>query len=337
MRFDDWTTEARRSLEAWDPEPATRPGAPMARSEVDGSPAEDGASVVVELAAERRRPPVATPRRLLWVAAAAVVVVIAAMANRSADTDVVVGSHAGPTQPAAERLDPPSSAGPQFDCSAASPSGEPSDTSTDAFDAAPYVAQWSAIDIDRPHGQASTSETVKYVRGTLIESEGQDLAAVEARGASFVASLEPRWRCTVASPVVDVADPTRPGPIVDENTGIVNRLSGFCYVPDATANPDAVWGLDPSLAAALDQIVGLTEWRMILDDGGGSRAPQPGPGGPGAGPPPDPDRLWMEFTFETDPRSSGDDEDTARIEAEVAAAVDAAGDAAGVATECTAR
>ena len=72
MRFDDWTTEARRSLEAWDPEPATRPGAPMARSEVDGSPAEDGASVVVELAAERRRPPVATPRRLLWVAAAAV-------------------------------------------------------------------------------------------------------------------------------------------------------------------------------------------------------------------------------------------------------------------------
>lgn len=338
MRFEDWTTEARRSLEAWNPEPAARPVALMARSEVgDGSTAEHGASVVVELAPERGRRPVATRRRLLSVAAAAVVVAAAAaaaaaMAIPSADTDVAVGSQAAPTLPAAELLDTRSSAGPRFNCAATSPGSESSGTSADAFDDAPYVAQWRVVDIDRLHGHPST-----HVWGTLIESEGQDLAAVEARGASFVASLAPRWICTVESPVVDVADPTRPGPIVDESTGIVNRLSGFCYVPDATANPDAVWGIDPSLAVALDQVVGLTEWRMILDDGGGNRQPLPGPGGPGSGPPVDPDRLWMKFTFEADPLSTGDDGGTARIEAEVARAVDAAGAAAGVATECTAR
>ncbi len=122
------------------------------------------------------------------------------------------------------------------------------------------------------------------------------------------------------SPDVDTADPSRPGPIVDDTNTVTNRLGGMCFVPDASAAPDSVWGIDPSLAAALDQVEGLTDWNVILADGGGNRQ--------------GPDRRWMEFTFEADP-NAGDRGPTTEVLAEVSAAVNAAGTAASVPTECT--
>ncbi len=321
MKFDEWTTEAHRSLEAWNPEPVVRPVAPMARSEAgDVSAADpDATPVYVELSPVRGRRPAATRRRLLAAVAAAAAVFaaagLAATTISSADTDVAIGPGAEPTQPAAELPDPGPSSGPWFDCSAADVE---SGASTEVFDDSTDVAEWRAIDVDDPEAQPSTSGSVNDVKGTLVASEGEDLAGTAARGATFVAALAPGWTCTVWSPEVDVADSSRPGPIVEDNV-VTNRLGGMCFVPDATTTPGSVWGIDPSLAAALDQVDGLTGWRVILADGGGN---DQGPG-----------RLWMEFAFEADP-SAGDSGATTGVLAGVSTAVDAAGAAAGVPTEC---
>ncbi|HWJ97269.1 MAG TPA: hypothetical protein VNQ33_03860 [Acidimicrobiales bacterium] len=323
MTFDEWTTEAHRSLQAWNPEPAVRPAAAMARSEAGGRSAADpvATSAYAELAPARGRPPASTRRRLLAAVAAAAIVAaaLAAMAVPRAGTDVAVGPQTAPTRPAAR----PSEAvgAPSFECAAADPERG---ASTDVFRDATDVAGWRAGNVDdllSPGGaQPSPNEPVNHATGTLAESPGEDRAETTTRAAAFVAAVAPGWTCTVWSPEVDAADRSRPGPIVDEHNVVTNRLGGMCFVPDASADPDSVWGVDPSLAAALDQVDGLTAWNVILADGGGNRQ--------------DPGRRWLEFTFEADP-GAGDSGSTTRVLAAVSAAVDAAGAAAGVPTECS--
>lgn len=318
MTFDEWTTEAHRSLETWDPDPAVRPAAVMARPE----------PVAVDLSPVDGRPPASTRRWLLSAVAAAAVVVAAAaaaMAIRPADTDVAVRPQATPTSTVATETSAPASTEPvasepavspsaaRFDCSAAGEGGAP----TSVFDDSPDVAEWRVDDMPF---SSPTSGAVTAVRGTLVEAEAEDVAGTTARAETFVAAVAPGWTCTVWSPQIDTADPTQPGAIVDEDDVVTNRLGGRCYVPDATTTPGSVWGVDPGLAAALDQVEGLTDWTVILADGGRN--------GQGDG------RLWMEFSFEADP-SAGDTGDAGRVLADLTTAVTAAGTTAGVPTDCS--
>lgn len=369
MRFDDWTAEARRSLEAWDPEPATRPtfGATAAAA----GPTE---SEYDELSPGRDRPGVPARRRLLAAVAAAAVITAGAVAattlpSSDADTDVAAGQASGTTPSTVEATSPPGPTDPTASTDPGDPTGptettapvteptdptgpvptdpiEPADTRpgqwttpwfdcsvtagngapTDVFDTSPDVAAWRAVDVDDPSGRAPTSGPISYVQGALTRSEGEDLATTRARGATVAAALAPTWRCTTYSPRVDVADPSQPGPIVDEHNTVTNRLGGMCLVPDATGDPDAVWGVDPNLAAAIDQVEGVTDWQVTLADGGGDQV--------------GPDQLWMEFSFAADPGDFDEDpflaaaDVTRRVEAEIAAAAASAGAAAGVATRC---
>lgn len=335
MDFDEWTTEARRSLQAWDPDPAVRPEATMPRvgdGSADGSAADpEAAPGYVELAPAGSPPPTRKRRRLLTAAAAAIVVAAGAVAvltiPRDGD-DVTVrpqSDSTGPMAPATTTpADPGAANGPRFDCSASDPNGTPVPTSTDVFDDQAEVATWQAKDPDAPEAGSNTSASTGgpaiYVNGTLTQQRGDDLTATRARGAAFVADLAPAWTCTVWSPVIDVADPSRPGAIVGEHGVVTNRLGGMCFVPDASADPDATWGIDPDLASKLDAIEGLTDWSVILADGGGNGQ------GPG--------RLWMEFTYEADP-SVVNGPDTIRITGAVTVAAVKAGESAGVTGECT--
>jgi hypothetical protein len=328
MRLDDWTTEAHRSLQEWNPEPANPPTAPTVRPEVDDLSSTDPILIpaCVEPSPVRGRQPASTGRRLL--SAAAVVVLVAAAAAfvaqvaqvvTPADNGVATGPQTEPPHAAGEPspADPgagPSSS-PRFSCTAADQKqGAP----TDGFDDSADVADWRARDIgQRPAASAAPN----FVTGTLIGSPGEDVAGTTARAEAFVAALAPGgWSCTVESSTVDVADPSRAGPILDQTDTLTNRLGGRCLVPDASATPDSVWGVAPSLAAALDHVDGLTSWSVVLADGGGNGQ------GPG--------RLWMEFMFEADP-ADPDHGPINRVLADVSAAVDAAGTAAGVPTDCS--
>lgn len=327
MTFDEWTTEARRSLEAWQPEPAIRPIPPLARSGVGDGPLVDLVPTT-DYASEptpslgRRRP--STGRRVRAAVAAAAVVAAVALAavaipsGDADDTDLAVEPRSEPTPPGAPAADtsepsgtseptdpaPAASSAPIFDCSEADPAGG---GSTAVFDASSdVVAEWRVGDIDG-------------VQGTLVDAAGEDPAATAARAAAFVDGVAPGWRCTVWSPAVDVSDPSRPGPQVVDDV-VTNRLGGMCLVPDALASPGSVWGVDPALAAALDQVDGLTTWNVILADGHDNIQ--------------DPSQRWMEFTFEADP-SLGDSGATTGVLDRVTAAVAAAGAAAGVPTRCS--
>ncbi len=327
MKFDEWTTEAHRSLQEWNPDPAAPPTAPTVRH----TPADPITTAVpLDSVPGRGRQSASTPRRLLS-AAAAVIVVAAAAAVLVATitpvgTDVASGPPTEPTPTAGEpsKATPPADPGPsdapRFSCAAADPEkGAPTQPFIDSTD----VAEWQALDADddlRPATEWPPPPDARYVSGTLTEPNGEGVTATVARATTFVAALDPGWSCTVESPAVDVADPSRPGSIVDENNTVTNRLGGRCLVPDASAGPGSVWGVDPALAAGLDDVDGLTSWSVVLADGGGNGQ------GPG--------RLWMEFTFESDPNPTGLGIST-RVLADVGAAVDAAGAAADVSTECS--
>jgi hypothetical protein len=322
MRIDEWATEARRSLQEWNPDPATSPAAPMFRPEVDGPPAATPVvmSAWVEPSPGRDRTHASVGRRLLSAAAAVVLVAAAAafvaqvgQGLTAGDDGVATGPRTEPTHAAGAPSDAgagPSSA-PTFRCVAADQErGAP----TDGFDSA-EIATWRAVDAGQ---RPATTARPNAVTGTLIGSPRENVAGTASRAAGFVAALAPGWSCTVESPAVDVADPSRPGPIVEDET-VTNRLGGRCLVPDASENPDSVWGVSASLAAALDHVDRLTTWSVVLADGGGNGQ------GPG--------RLWMEFSFEADP-ASPDRGPVDRVLADVSSVVAAAGTAAGVPTDC---
>ncbi len=75
MKFDEWTTEAHRSLREWNPDPAAPPTAPTVRH----APADPITTTVpLDPVPGRGRQPVSTRRRLLAAAAAIMVIAVAA-------------------------------------------------------------------------------------------------------------------------------------------------------------------------------------------------------------------------------------------------------------------
>lgn len=332
MNFDEWAAEARRSLDAWSPEPAVHPVAPLARIGDGGSigAGPDDASGYADLvpAGERQQRP---KRRRLLAAAAAIVLVAAAataLALPRGGEQVTVTPQSDPAQPTTAPTTPTSTPaeaaepdGPWFDCSATDANGELAPAPTDAFDADAAVATWEAFDIAGPGGPTPTTGPATYVKGTVSQVAGEDLVATRARGVALIARMAPPWGCTVWSPEVDVSDPAQAEPNVDQDGAVTNRMGGMCFVPDASSDPRSVWGLDPDLAAELDTIDGLTSWTTVLADGGGNGQ------GPG--------RLWLEFTFEADPDVADDPARERTLDALAVAAV-TAGESAGVTGECTA-